>query len=541
MKATVKLTGAIAVLACLPLTAQEPTGSARGGLAERFDRLDRNKDGKLSERELDRGTVFRMLDTDKDSLLTREEFLKIAERWRARPDRKELAHPKTRQDPDGTALTRLIYQQDYRPGTRDPNGVFMGGTTALFLQGHKGMLFASIGYAIQTPGAENPGGQILRKDGPDSPWIVDVSCGPNYIRAEAILSVTFDTDSAGAELAEPVTLLLAAPAEKPSSDSKVSVFTRDDSSGKWLRGDLESGRGGARSLGVHRDKVTGVQSVFAGLNAGKIYRGSYDPKQESKIQWQAEPELALPGNTTYREYNRVMAFAVCNGDLYAAINIKDRPSGATGGVYRRIDGRNPSWELVYRWPYDKEIVQSIYLRGITAVPDPDGADHEVLIAGLEYPGHILRIDPTKLDAQGLMAGSVELDMMASFRKAYGQINNRRGVICAYNRFLPVRDPATGEPVWLTGTWVGQVGGPRAPFNGTDLLIRHADASYENAYIHDPGDPSRLAGCRDIEPSPFPKERGRVYYLCGYDGGAGRGSNTAWICRGTRRTGEEDKP
>ena len=42
---------------------------------------------------------------------------------------------------------------------------------------------------------------------------------------------------------------------------------------------------------------------------------------------------------------------------------------------------------------------------------------------------------------------------------------------------------------------------------------------------------RLTGCRDIEPSPFDGETGRVFYFCGYDGGAGPSHNTAWIYRG----------
>ena len=44
--------------------------------------------------------------------------------------------------------------------------------------------------------------------------------------------------------------------------------------------------------------------------------------------------------------------------------------------------------------------------------------------------------------------------------------------------------------------------------------------------------AKLAGCRDIEPSPFPGEQGRVFYFCGYDGGAGPSHNTVWVYKGT---------
>lgn len=61
------------------------------------------------------------------------------------------------------------------------------------------------------------------------------------------------------------------------------------------------------------------------------------------------------------------------------------------------------------------------------------------------------------------------------------------------------------------------------------------ATYDWGYIYGPKHPvpagQRLTGCRDIEPSPFPADGGRVFYFAGYDGGVGPGHNTAWIYRG----------
>ena len=79
------------------------------------------------------------------------------------------------------------------------------------------------------------------------------------------------------------------------------------------------------------------------------------------------------------------------------------------------------------------------------------------------------------------------------------------------------------------------GSPNPPDNGSCYLIRHRDGRYDWGYIYDAAHPvpagQKLTGCRDIEPSPFPGEQGRVFYFCGYDGGAGPGHNTAWIYRG----------
>jgi hypothetical protein len=155
-----------------------------------------------------------------------------------------------------------------------------------------------------------------------------------------------------------------------------------------------------------------------------------------------------------------------------------------------------------------------------------------LIANFEYPGTIARFDPAK----GVVTAEQELDIKAFFNQAWNTPTaHRRGAIAAYNRFLPVTDPKSGEPLWLCGAWVERPGSPTPPNNGSCYLIRHRDGRYDWGYIYDPAHPvpagQKLTGCRDIEPSPFPGEQGRVFYFCGYDGGAGPSHNTAWIYRG----------
>jgi hypothetical protein len=319
---------------------------------------------------------------------------------------------------------------------------------------------------------------------------------------------------------------------RPSGPGNL-VFVRDER-GAWPASEVAPGTRGVRSLGTHVDRVTGVHHVFAGLNDGRVYRGAYDSAAPAGLRWEPTPERNV---ATAR--SRVMSFAECDGDLYMTARIDDDPSGqpVDGGLYRRVDGAAPRWELVHRWPIDPEISQSRFLRGLTAVPDPAGGDREVLIANMEYPGLMVRYDPRRAGEAGQGGLETEVDLKAFFDGAWNTPpGQRRGAIAAYNRFLPVIDPASGETVWLCGAWAEYPGSPRAPYNGSVYLVRHRDGRYDWGYVYDPAHPvpdgARLTGTRDIEPSPFPAELGRAFYFGGYDGGAGPSHNTAWIYRGT---------
>ena len=148
----------------------------------------------------------------------------------------------------------------------------------------------------------------------------------------------------------------------------------------------------------------------------------------------------------------------------------------------------------------------------------------------------MRFDPARRADANSVALEQELDIKEFFNKAWDTPRaRRRGAIAAYNRFLPVADPESGETVWLCGAWAERPGTPNPPNNGSCYLIRHRDGRYDWGYIYDAARPvpagQKLTGCRDIEPSPFPAEKDRVWYFCGYDGGAGPSHNTAWIYRG----------
>ncbi len=444
------------------------------------------------------------------------------------------------QTPEGrSALALLQFTQDYSPGTQDATGQFTGGTEALWLAGFHGKLYAGIGYGQDQPGADpQPGAQIICKDAADQPWRVDHAFGPGFMRIEALVPIGFSTDYTGKKLDEPAEMLVASPSDTRRGNHEVAVWTLRGG-GDWQCSRIADGYLGARAIGSHVDEVTGVHLVFAGLNRGPIHAGAYDPGAPGGIRWQQQPERTV--TTQYRsdgkvyDFSRVLCFAQCNGDLYMAsrITLDAANQPADGGLYRRVDGAKPEWKLVYRWPVDPAVLQSRYLRGLTAVPDPAGTGRECLIAGHEYPGTLARFTPTA-DGAGMTA-TQELDIKEYFNQAWDTPGvRRRGAIAAYNRFLPVTDPTSGEPLWLCGAWVERPGSPNPPDNGSCYLIRHRDGRYDWGYINDPAHPvpawQRLTGCRDIEPSPFAGEAGRVFYFCGYDGGAGPSHNTAWIYR-----------
>jgi hypothetical protein len=417
----------------------------------------------------------------------------------------------------------------------------------MWLAGHDGKLFAAIGYGQDRPGDDpKRGAQVLRKEAPDAPWQVDHEFPLGCMRVEGLISFAFATDLHGRALPKPVRLLVASPSQLPGRGTAISVFIRNDATGRWQRSEIASGNLGVRSFGSHMDKVTKVHHIFAGLNLGGIHRGSYDPAAPGGIRWEPQPERtadAQPGKgRRIYDYSRVLCFAECNGDLYMAARITTDVGGQSvdGGLHRRVDGPKPQWKLVYRWPIDQQVLQSRFLRGLTTVPDPRGGAHEVLIANHEYPGTIACFAPSRPHGDGLVTADQELDIKEYFNQAWKTPSaHRRGAIAAYNRFLSVTDPASGQTVWLCGAWVERPGSPNPPNNGSCYLIRHRDGHYDWGYICDAAHPvpagQKLTGCRDIEPSPFLGEKGRVFYFCGYDGGAGPSHNTAWIYRGELST------
>jgi hypothetical protein len=418
------------------------------------------------------------------------------------------------------AFTDASFARDYEPGRNDAAGNLMSGTETMRLIQHKGKLFASTGVWMDLPypprSPDDPpwvGPQVLVKDSASAPWRVEVGF-PTNVRLDGMTSATFVTDGAGNALDPPVNLLIIDPA-----------CTRDDATGAWTRSAVPAGLGNARSFCTHRDGVTGVQHLFAGDSSGKIFRGVYDPSAQGRLRWASTPELTGTG--------RVMCMAEADGVLYAAAGIDNDENPLSGGLFRRVDGAAPDWELLWRWPHviDPDGDEYEILRGLTAVRDPAGGAHQVLIGTCAYPGVVYRIDPKKN-----FAVTTELDIRAYFAKAFNVKSYNGPALSAYNNFLPAKDPETGEPVHLFGAWITYPKDDPALKASAWYLVRHVDGTYRHGQITDPRNPTPnpprgLTATRTIEISPFPEDRGWVLYCGGYDCASIESHYTAWIYKG----------
>ena len=522
------------------VSAQEQPAGQRGGasLEDRFKQLDRNGDGKLTRDEIPR--LMDQLDANRDGGVTLEEaraYYRGRAGAAAQGDSKAAAPPLLGKDSLG-----LKFSRDYKPGTRDASGQWSGGTETMEIRAYGGKLFASLGYWMDVPYAQPKGdepwtgAQVLVKDSAAASWRVDVGFGGNYLRTEALVEVSFTTDAKGRVLKTPVKMLVAGPSDVNITGERwATAWTRDDTTGRWTKTEiaLELRSAGARSFASHRDKVTGIHHIFAGVSCGRIYRGVYDPDAPGRLRWHAEPELSGTG--------RPMCMAEAEGVLYAACGIKD-DSPQSGGLFRRVDGPQPRWEMVYRWPYNLAARgdEMRILRGLTAVRDPLGGVHEVLLGTRNFGGVIQRIDPTKN-----FAVTTELDIRDFFAKLWDVATYRGPTLSAYNRFVPASHPVTGEKIHLIGVAVIHPQAASPPHNGSFFLVRRAEGRYEGVEIYDPDHPvpagAGLDGTRAIEVSPFPEDQGRVFYFGGHDCANRNSHNTAWIYKGTLPHMRKEKP
>jgi len=435
------------------------------------------------------------------------------------------------EDSQRAAALKLRFIQDWRSGTRDASGQFMAGTETMRLLGYEGRLYASLGDWMDVPygkaKGDNPwtGAQVLVKESAEGPWRIAVCFGESYLRTEALAALTFTTDAKGVALAKPVAMLAAGPSDVNLEGARwATVWTRDDATGKWTKTEVarEPRQAGVRSLVSHVDRITHVHHVFAGVSRGEIYRGVYDPAAPGRLRWEHEPELGGTG--------RVMCFAECNGDLYAAAGVKE--GGDTGGLYRRADGLQPKWQLVYRWPYTPMTGgdEANIMRGLTPAPDAHASGHQVLLGTRAHPGVVERIDPAKDHAV-----SVELDIKARFAKEWGLAALRGPALSAYNCMLPITVPGSDEKAHFIDVWVNHPGHRTPPYNGAHYLVRRQDGHYDCGTVYDiehPLAPGRgLVAVRTIEVSPFPEDGGRVLYFGGYDCASQESHNTAWIYKG----------
>ena len=291
-----------------------------------------------------------------------------------------------------------------------------------------------------------------------------------------------------------------------------------------------------RSFGAHRDRQTGIESVFAGQDPRGVFSGVYDAMVPGRIRWGSAPELDLSGISTSAFPGlagrlRVSSFAECNGRLYAAVGQQ---------IYERIDGPEPHWRLLYTNPHPGR--SETGLRGLTSIPSPSGTG-EVLLAAVEGDAaRVVRVDPKD------GSEATDLDLVAFLSNAWQM---RAGyVIGAYNDMTKVRDPQRGDLLLMgleafipqrsptpSGPSVVDVGYGRLDA-GAWYLVRYPGGRYDLREITaSPNMGQALVATRSIRVSPFPSDTGTLYFA-GYDANKAPAHNTAWIFRASFATALE---
>jgi hypothetical protein len=372
----------------------------------------------------------------------------------------------------------------------------------------------------------NEGSQILRKDAYNKPWVVDTSLGFRSMRTDALVSISFTKDKSGNTL-NPAVNLLVCGAGDISFDRprEMNMWVRDDASGKWLKNTgftVTRGSTGIRSFALHTDKITGKQYLFGGMSDGDIIKAQYNPNKPGWLDIDTTREL--------RGLGRVMAMTVCNGDLYASAGVDVVAGDTVGGLFRRIDGVNPTWQRIYTWPYLASASggdEPNIMRGITCVPDPKGSGRNVLIGTRANPGIVEVIEPFNNHNVYL-----ELQKRDFFASQWDQEFLKGPSLSAYNNFI--HDKLDGEDIWWQSLWVEQPNNGNHPQNGSHFLVRFKNGTYQYGDIFDNTHPvpsgSRLRATRTICKSPFPEEP-FTYYFGGYDAAQDTSNNTSWIYKG----------
>jgi len=430
----------------------------------------------------------------------------------------------------GSARGEGDFQLSFAAGSSDSAGRFMGGTEIRVLAAHGGKLYAGNGYWEDRPGPEGlQGGQILVLDGPGGRWRVDHSFyerlpsgRPRDLAVSALAEVSLATDGSGARLPRPASLLIASTWDLTGA---TRIFSRDDATGVWTATTLAQDRPAPdflpqiRSFAVHRDRQTGIDLVFAGQDPRGIFSGGYDATVPGRIRWTATPELDISRISTSAFSGlggrlRVSSFAECNNRLYAAVGQQ---------IYERIDGREPQWSLLYTNPHPGH--SETGLRGLTAVPAASGGS-DVLLAAVEGSApRVVRVDPkdggeaTDLDLVEFLNSRWQTQV-GYVIAAYDDMTKIRDLLLlGLEAFIPSRSPVP------EGHRVFDIGRGRLEAGGW-YLVRYPGGRYDLRSINTS---QVLVATRTIRVSPFPNDRGTLYFG-GYDANKAPAHNTAWIFR-----------
>ena len=385
---------------------------------------------------------------------------------------------------------------------------------------HQGRLYAGNCLWMETDSSIPKACQILVLDSPNGQWRVEHQFAVNSFRCSIVKEVTFSTDARGQKIA-PVSLLLAAPDVRREA---VKVFCRDDAAGDWSASVLGTVTKGAttRSLGLHRDKVTGIDRIFAGNRPLGVMSGVYDPAAPGRIRWDKSAEVEAPAGDARDGLLRLQWNSLlCN---YAHIYRRHRRHGA--GVERCLFLRERNSPARHSRPDGRAETRrkgrGALVRRLSEGP-PVGS-------GRRFQGNH-RTGPARVpDGKAGPSSGVRarrLQRVAPLRAArHGRNARLFGFACSYPAAVVNANPASRAALMKEGSQTAASGDGR-------YCIRHAkgaNITYEVAEITDPRAP-QLVATRTIVVSPFPEDHGKAFYFGGYDSGGVPSHNTAWIYRG----------
>jgi len=437
------------------------------------------------------------------------------------------------------------WEVSFKAACRDVKGERAGGSQILHLVSHQGALYAANGYWMDANnrryGGSDPGSgwaQVLRLSQPDGAWAVDLSLGPEHMRAELLTSVTFTQDAQGRPLAAPATRLLAATFDSGGLGG-ISIFMRDDNSGTWARSAVIGGATGrrgednsVRTALVHRDRVTGREHLFLSVGVLGLFRADFEPGSPGRLVWSRTPEW-LPERT------RILGLAVADGALMVSDGQR---------VMRRIDGPMPRYEEIADFSRDmdartpRETFSAIGgIRGLTALQGPVPGRQSLLLvwhSGRGARGCVFRLDPTPTGPwtrhpEGCLADlvSARLGLQVDF------------VIGAYNHFLalPTASGTThvaGVQAFVSGRASAAVTAPNQRrayggyYAGAHLALRNAAGQWRLAEVNGRYTPGGrpLVAAYTAALSPFGGADGSRLYVGGYDPNFFPSTDTGWVYR-----------
>jgi acetyl esterase/lipase len=393
---------------------------------------------------------------------------------------------------------QLDFEPDFVSGMV-VDGVRLRGAESAFMFPFAHTLVASLSDA--DPGSSEAA-RILNKRTPTSDW-VSVHAFAAGSQLTWLGGLRLQRDGAGELLPGAVDVLIAGLRSADGSHSwqwSGSAFAM-----RSLAADVQA----PSAAFVHRDQVTGAEVILLGSHGGGVRAAHWDAAQAAM---RMDPAFELAGAD-------VAAFAVANGHAYAAVNGRNR------GLYQRVDGSAPSWHRIA--DLESEGIASAAVAAMSAVADPAGAGHDVLLLAQARSGRILRVDP--MTGYGM---TLEVDIAAGFAEVWGGVAPR--VDFGANTFVALKHPETADQVHAIGLGILHPDAKQSPHNGAWYLLRQSDGSYSYGLNYDFADPptagASLRSVRAIAATPFAEDQGRTLYFGGYQAEAAD-RDTAWIYRG----------